>query len=222
MGFASSAPGAAASTSGSTRYGICSASAMIVDARTISSYDTTRSITRCRSALDRATIRHSRSPVPVMVCTSSTSGIVARWCGDRIVAAALPDLQRHERHHAETERGRRHLRPVAPDHAARDQLVQPGLGGAAGDAAAAARTPGSRSAARRPAARSAARRDRRWRPDGVTSISMLHDVAVTCDDRGHVHRATAFLVLARSSLCTGHDSRSRHCVTDRSRHSLSI
>ena len=34
---------------------------------------TTRSITRCRSALERATIRHSMSPWPVIVCTSSTS-----------------------------------------------------------------------------------------------------------------------------------------------------
>ena len=37
-----------------------------------------RSMTRCRSALDRATTRHSRSPAPVMVWTSSTSGIAAR------------------------------------------------------------------------------------------------------------------------------------------------
>src|SRR6266568_4336588 len=38
---------------------------MIVEARTIPSYATTWSMTRCRSALDRATMRHSRSPEPV-------------------------------------------------------------------------------------------------------------------------------------------------------------
>ncbi len=40
---------------------------------------TTRSITRCRSAFERATSRHSMSPLPVVVSSSSTSGTVDRW-----------------------------------------------------------------------------------------------------------------------------------------------
>ncbi len=39
---------------------------------------TTRSMTRWRSALERATSRPSMSPLPVVVCSSSTSGTVAR------------------------------------------------------------------------------------------------------------------------------------------------
>ena len=59
------------------------ASAMIVEARTIASYETIWSITCCRSALERATTRHSRSPEPVMVWASSSSGISARWTATR-------------------------------------------------------------------------------------------------------------------------------------------
>ena len=43
--------------------------------RTTPSVETIASSTRCRSALVRATTRQSMSPGPVMVCTSSTSGI---------------------------------------------------------------------------------------------------------------------------------------------------
>jgi len=52
---------------------------------------------------------------------------------DRIVAAALADLERDERHDAEAERGRGDLRAVAADHAAGRQFVQPSLSRAAGD-----------------------------------------------------------------------------------------
>ena len=41
------------------------------------SAETILSITRCRSAFERATTRQSMSPAPVIVCTSSTSGITA-------------------------------------------------------------------------------------------------------------------------------------------------
>ena len=56
------------------------ASAITVDARTTPATSTITSITRCRSAFVFATTRHSMSPVPVIVCTSSTSGITASPC----------------------------------------------------------------------------------------------------------------------------------------------
>ena len=51
-----------------------------------------------------------------------------------IPPGALRDLQRHERRHDEAERARVDVRTEAGDHAAGLQPVQPGLGGAAGDA----------------------------------------------------------------------------------------
>ena len=62
-------------------------------------------MTRCRSALERATIRQSMSPLPVIVCASSTSGMSARCGGDAGVPVPLADLQGDERGHAEAERG---------------------------------------------------------------------------------------------------------------------
>lgn len=62
---------------------ICSARAMIVEARRMPSYETIWSITRWRSVFERATIRQSRSLEPVMVCASSTSGIAARCAATR-------------------------------------------------------------------------------------------------------------------------------------------
>ena len=53
------------------------ANEMTVAERTTPSVETIASSTRCRSALVRATTRQSMSPAPVMVCTSSTSGIAA-------------------------------------------------------------------------------------------------------------------------------------------------
>jgi hypothetical protein len=53
------------------------ASAITVEARTTPATPTMASITRCRSALVRATTRQSMSPAPVIVCTSSTSGMAA-------------------------------------------------------------------------------------------------------------------------------------------------
>ena len=50
-------------------------------------------MTRWRSALERATTRAHRSPAPVMVWASSTSGIAARWAATGVVAGALADLQ---------------------------------------------------------------------------------------------------------------------------------
>ena len=61
-----------------TRCAIGLDSAITVEVRTISGNSVTRSSTCCRSSLDRATRRHSMSPWPVIVCTSSTSGIERR------------------------------------------------------------------------------------------------------------------------------------------------
>jgi len=66
---------AAARTRGRIRYGTWVASEIKVEQRTTPSAETMASSTRCRSALVRATTRQSMSPAPVMVCTSSTSGI---------------------------------------------------------------------------------------------------------------------------------------------------
>ena len=96
---------AAACTSGMTRCPTCVARAITVDVRPTPSVETTWSITRCRSALDRATTRHSRSPLPVIVWTSSTSGISASRRAD-VVVAGLRDLERHERRDREAERAR--------------------------------------------------------------------------------------------------------------------
>ena len=79
---------------------------------------TMASMTRCRSALLRATTRHSMSPDPVMVWASSTSAIAASRSRDRVVAAGLPELQRHERRHPVADGGRVDVGPVAGDHAA--------------------------------------------------------------------------------------------------------
>ena len=77
----------------------------------------TRSMTRCRSELERATTRAHRSPAPVIVCASSTSGMVARCARDGVVpavlGAVLPDLQGQERRHREAERLGRELRSPA-------------------------------------------------------------------------------------------------------------
>lgn len=56
-----------ASSSGSTRNGTCVASAITVEARWTPSIASTVSMTRCRSALERETTRHHRSPAPVIV-----------------------------------------------------------------------------------------------------------------------------------------------------------
>ena len=58
------APAAAASTSGSVRYGIGRARAITVDVRVTPGTASTASTTRWRSALERATTRHSMSPAP--------------------------------------------------------------------------------------------------------------------------------------------------------------
>ena len=64
--------------SGSMRKGIWVASAITVVERSMPSWRSTWSMTRCRSALERATTRAHMSPAPVMVNASSTSGIAAR------------------------------------------------------------------------------------------------------------------------------------------------
>ena len=109
------------------------ASEISVAERTTPSVETIASSTRCRSALVRATTRQSMSPAPVMVCTSSTSGIAAEPFGDGIVAAGLADLEGDERGHLVAERGRVHLGPVSGDHAALGHPLQACLHGAAGD-----------------------------------------------------------------------------------------
>src|SRR5438067_158937 len=53
--------------------------------------------------------------------------------GRRIVPATLPDLQRDERGHPVPERGRRDVRPVPADDAARREPVEAGLDGTPGD-----------------------------------------------------------------------------------------
>lgn len=57
----------ASATSGSTRCGIWVASAITVEERTMPGSESTASMTRCRSALDRATTRAHMSPTPVIV-----------------------------------------------------------------------------------------------------------------------------------------------------------
>ncbi len=52
---------------------------MTVEVRSTPGTSTMASITRCRSALVRATTRQSMSPAPVMVCASSTSAMAASW-----------------------------------------------------------------------------------------------------------------------------------------------
>ena len=94
-------------------------------------------MTRCRSVLERATTRAHRSPAPVMVCASSTSGIAGEVAADHVVAALaglLADLQGQERRHRVAERRGGEVRPPAGDHAGRGELVEPGLHGAARDA----------------------------------------------------------------------------------------
>ena len=76
-GLTRAQPAAAASTSGSVRYGIGRARAITVDVRVTPGTASTASTTRWRSALERATTRHSMSPAPVIVCSSSSSGIAA-------------------------------------------------------------------------------------------------------------------------------------------------
>ena len=73
--------------------------------------DSTASITRCRSVLDRATTRAHMSPAPVMVNASSTSGMLRQVPRDRLVAGALPDLQGQERGDRVAQRLRLELGP---------------------------------------------------------------------------------------------------------------
>ena len=68
----------AAVTRGSVRCSIWVARVIIVADRSMPGKLTTVSSTRCRSEFDRATTRHHRSPGPVTVCASMTSGISAR------------------------------------------------------------------------------------------------------------------------------------------------
>ena len=115
------------------------ASTMTVDARATLGCVTTRSMTRCRSAFDRATRRTIMSAPPVMVWASSTSGMSRRceatgsWPTPRRTGA-LRDLQRRERRDREPQRGRIDRRRPAGDHSGRLEPVEPGLDGAAGDA----------------------------------------------------------------------------------------
>ena len=75
-----------------------------------------------------------RSPAPVIVWASSTSGIVGEVGADGVVAAVRPGGSRgEERGHRVAERLRVELRPPPGDHAGRGQPVEPGLHGAAGD-----------------------------------------------------------------------------------------
>jgi hypothetical protein len=106
---------------------------MTVAERTALSVETIASITRCRSALDQATILQSTSPAPVMVDLENL-----RDCGQpfshRIVATCLADLEGDERGHLVAQRGRIHVGSVPGYHAAILQSLQAGLHGAAGDA----------------------------------------------------------------------------------------
>ena len=83
--------------------------------------------------MERATIRHSRSPGPVIVCASSTSGMSGEVRGDRVVPApwrisSVTNAVTGKPSAAGSMSG-----PQPIDHAAGDELVQPGLHGAAGD-----------------------------------------------------------------------------------------
>jgi len=101
---------------------------MTVEVRTTPSSPTIESITRCRSALLRATTLHSMSPAPVMVCASSTSAIAAsRSATGSCPPACLPDLQGDEGHDLVADRGWLDVRAVASDDTPSLHPVEPGL-----------------------------------------------------------------------------------------------
>ena len=145
----------AACTSGSVRYGTWVASAMIVEVRPTPSCATSRSMTRCRSALDRATTRQSRSPAAGDGVHLEHLGDRGEPCRDRVVARALADLQRDERGHRVAERGRVDVGPAAADDAARDSAGPAGPAPCRGPRRAGGWPPARRPAARRRAGRSA-------------------------------------------------------------------
>jgi len=81
--------------------GVVNASAVVV--RRIPGVASTCSKTAWRCAVDRATTRHNRSPEPVTLCTSRTSGMSDRAVDHRGLPA-LHDLERGEGQHPEADR----------------------------------------------------------------------------------------------------------------------
>ena len=121
-----------ASAEGCTQLtGVVNASAVVV--RRIPGVASTRSKTAWRCAFDRATTRHNRSPEPVTLCTSRTSGMSDRpsitaasppCTISSVVKASTPEADR-----TEIDDG-----PEAGDGATRLQPLQTGFDGVAGNA----------------------------------------------------------------------------------------
>ncbi len=127
---------AAARTRAVVRWRTCVDSTMWVEARWIVGPASTREMTSCRCWFDRAAMRQSTSPGPLIVWASSTSGIAAR-CLTRAGEVGLVGVERGEGDHRIADRRRVDLGPHADDDAGGLQAVEAGLGGAAGDAQAA-------------------------------------------------------------------------------------
>ena len=94
----------------------------------------TWSMTRWRSALERATTRAHMSPTPVMVLASSTSAMSARCSATASWPAPWRISSVRNAVTGKPSASGERSGPPAGDHAGRGELVEPGLHGAAGDA----------------------------------------------------------------------------------------
>ena len=171
-----SCPWRACSTSGMIRSGTGFSMTIAVEARTMPSKPTTRSITRWRSALERATSRHSMSPCAGRGVQLQHLGH-GRQVRPHVGALALLDLQRGERGHRVAERRRVHLRAEAADHPVAPAAGRAGPAPCRAPPRAAGTPPAPRSAAPGPAARSAARPARRS-PSPRPSSASGHPVQI--------------------------------------------
>ena len=123
----------AAEISGSIRNGIWRVIEIALVERCTAPVCSIALMTSCRCVLSRATTRHEDVAVARDAVRLEHLGH-AREPRDRLVQAALDDLQRDERDHGIAHPGGLELRAEPGDHAAPDELVQPRLHRPARDA----------------------------------------------------------------------------------------